>query len=287
MDGPVTALSGSAGVIGAGTMGIGIAYVFAVGGYDTTVVEPSQERVATVREQLRAVADDAVIRGKLTDETAARALARLSFADTPDELPLGCDLVVESVPERLELKRDVLRAAEQRQPHLLSTNTSALSIGELATFLTDPTTFLGTHFFNPVWSIGLIELVRGRETSDATIESAQEIAATLGKQTAVVRDSPGFATSRLDLVVGLEAMRMVQDEVASAADIDRAMVVAYRHPVGPLKLSDIVGLDVRLDIARNLARELGPGFEPPQVLIDLVERGDLGQKTGRGFYDWS
>jgi 3-hydroxybutyryl-CoA dehydrogenase len=277
----------TAAVIGAGTMGAGIAYTFAIAGFDTTVVESSATRIDQVRTQLRGVADSGVARGKLTDDSATEALARLTFVESPDDIPLHRDIVVETVPERLELKSDILRAAEAREPRILSTNTSALSVDELSTFVKDPSTFLGTHFFNPVWSIGLIELVRGTHTSSATLQTAQDIAAQLGKQTAVVKDAPGFATSRLDLVAGLEAMRMVQDGVASAEDIDRAMRVAYRHPVGPLRLSDIVGLDVRLDIARNLAKTLGAGFEPPRILIEMVERGELGEKSGRGFYDWS
>ena len=280
-------MNATAAVIDAGTMGAGIAYTFAIGGFETTVVESSPERIDLVREQLRGVADNGITRGKLTEESATEALGRLTYVPTVDEIPEGLDIIVETVPERLELKREILQAAEARRPSTLSTNTSALSVDELASFVEHRDTFLGTHFFNPVWSIGLIELVRGKDTSEVTIEAAKAIAVKLGKATAVVSDAPGFATSRLDLVAGLEAMRMVQDGVASAEDIDRAMCVAYRHPVGPLKLSDIVGLDVRLDISRNLAKELGSGFEPPQILIDMVESGDLGQKSGRGFYDWS
>jgi 3-hydroxybutyryl-CoA dehydrogenase len=279
-------MGATAAVIGAGTMGAGIAYTFAIAGFDTTVVETSAQRVELVGAQLRGVADNGISRGKLSQESASAALARLAFVETPDDIPLHRDIIVETVPERLDLKREILQAAERRRPAILSTNTSALSVDELASFVTDPTTFLGTHFFNPVWSIGLVELIRGAATSTETVEAARAIAVRLGKETAVVRDAPGFATSRLDLVAGLEAMRMVQDGVASAEDIDRAMRVAYRHPVGPLRLSDIVGLDVRLDIARNLAKELGPGFEPPQILIDMVERGELGEKSGRGFYAW-
>lgn len=276
----------TAAVIGAGTMGAGIAYVFAAAGFETFVVEPSVERRATVRAQLRGVADEGARRGKLTPDGADRALGLMTYVDRVEELPLDCDLVVESVPEQLDLKRTVLEAAAARRPRVLSSNTSALSIDELAAFTPDPTTFLGTHFFNPVWSIGLVELVRGRLTSDEAVEAVVALVTAIGKEVAVVNDSPGFATSRLDLVAALEAMRMVEQGVASAEDIDRAMRVAYRHPVGPLRLSDIVGLDVRLDIARNLAKELGPGFTPPRILEEMVARGELGQKSGRGFYPW-
>lgn len=280
-------MGGPAGVIGAGTMGSGVAYVLAVGGYATHVVEPSPERQAHARTLLTDVAADGVRRGRLTPEGADAAMDRLIFTGSVDDLPQGCEVVVENVPERFELKVEVLQAAEAREPLVLASNTSALSIDALGKTVTAPERFLGMHFFNPVWSIGLVELVQGAATAETTVQAARTVVDRLGKEAALVRDSPGFATSRLDLVAGLEAMRMVQDGVASAEDIDRAMRVAYRHPVGPLYLSDVVGLDVRLDIARNLAQELGSHFEPPQILLEMVERGDLGQKSGRGFYTWS
>lgn len=274
-------------VIGAGTMGAGIAYVFATAGFATTIVEPSELRQRQVRDQLRSVADDGVRRAKLTETEAQAALRRMTYVRDMSGVPFGCDLVVETVPEQLEVKRVVLQAAAAREPRILSTNTSALSVEELAAFTSRPESFLGTHFFNPVWSIGLVELVRGTRTSDETVRAASDIVTAIGKEVAVVNDAPGFATSRLDLVAALEAMRMVEQGVASAEDIDRAMRVAYRHPVGPLKLSDIVGLDVRLDIARNLVQHLGPGFAPPRILEEMVARGDLGEKSGRGFYQWT
>ena len=204
---------------------------------------------------------------------------------TSPTFPAGAP-VVETVPERLELKREVLAAIEDTGPAVLASNTSAISIDLLAEGLDRPEQFCGMHFFNPVWSLPLVELVRGAHTADATIEAARRATSSIGKESIVVRDIPGFATSRLDMSVALEAMRMLEDGVASATDIDRAAVLAYRHPVGPLRLSDIVGLDVRLDIARTLAASHGPRFEPPQVLIDKVAAGELGQKSGRGFHDW-
>lgn len=276
----------TAAVIGAGTMGIGIAYSFATAGWATTVVEPSLERQRSVREQLTEVAADGVRRGKLTTEAAAVALERLEFVSDAEEMATGLEIVIETVPEIMDLKVRILRTAEQKRPRILASNTSALSIDELADALDDPTNFLGAHFFNPVWSIHLVEIIRGAETSEEAIAAMEQIAADIGKETAVVRDSPGFATSRLDLVTGLEAMRMVEEGVASAEGIDRAMRVAYRHPVGPLRLSDIVGLDVRLHIAENLAARLGDHFAPPQILVDMVRRGELGQKSGKGFYEW-
>jgi 3-hydroxybutyryl-CoA dehydrogenase len=204
-----------------------------------------------------------------------------------DELPVRADLIVESVPERLELKLAILAAAEKREPAFLASNTSALSIDELALVLTRPQNFLGMHFFNPVWSIPLLEIVRGEATSDATIETVREIGIGIGKDPIVVRNVPGFATSRLDNIAAFEAMRMLQEGVASAADIDKALMRGYGHPIGPLRLSDVVGLDVRLDIAHTLSARYGERYAAPQVLIDLVAAGHLGRKTGRGFFDWS
>jgi 3-hydroxybutyryl-CoA dehydrogenase len=277
----------NAAVIGGGTMGAGIAHALASAGFETWLVEVSPERQEAVTALLSDVVEDGVRRGKVPAEQAASVLARLHLVDAVDDVPIGCALVVESVPERFDLKVEVLRAAEKREPAILSSNTSALSIEELAAELAHPERFLGTHFFNPVWALHLVELVTAGTTSAQTLERAVALGERLGKQVAVVRDSPGFATSRLDLVTGLEAMRMVEEGVASPEDIDRAMTTAYRHPVGPLRLADIVGLDVRLDISRGLEQALGPRFAPPQLLVDMVARGDLGQKSGRGFYDWS
>ncbi len=283
---PPSAVTPRVGVLGAGTMGVGIAYVAAAAGCTTHVVEPEPQRQAALLAVVREQAERGVARGKLTDEQAQELPGRVRVAATTDELPEGLDLVVESVPERLELKHAVLAAAEQRRPALLATGTSALSVDELAGRLARPDAFLGMHFFNPVWSLHMVELVRGAATSDEALVAAQGFAGLLGKRSIVVRDVPGFATSRLDVVTALEAMRMLESGVASADDIDLAMTVAYRHPMGPLRLSDVVGLDVRLDIARNLEQVYGERFAPPQVLLDKVAAGHLGQKTGRGFFTW-
>lgn len=277
----------SAAVIGAGTMGVGIAYVLAVSGARTTVVEPDLARWAAVQEEIAEAARGGVRRGKLSAEVAAALPGRLHHVSDTDALPEGLDVVVETVPEHLELKQRILAAAEARHPTLLATNTSALSVDTLAAGLARPEGFLGLHFFNPVWSIPVVEVVRGAATSEATLATALELVGSLGKESAVVRDAPGFATSRLDVVAALEAIRMVEQGVGEPADIDRAIQLAYRHPVGPLRLSDIVGLDVRLHIARTLERELGPQFTPPQLLVDKVAAGELGRKSGRGFYDWA
>jgi 3-hydroxybutyryl-CoA dehydrogenase len=274
------------GVVGGGAMGVGIAYVFAVAGHATTVVEPDAARARQVLQTIDEVAADGIRRGKLDADGAAALSRAVTIVDDIGRLPTGLAVVVESVPERLGLKQQVLGEIDQRDPRFIATNTSALSIDQLADAVADPSIFLGMHFFNPVWSLALVEIVRGAQTGDAAIAAALELVASIGKQPIVVSDTPGFATSRLDLIASLEAMRMLEDGVASAADIDRAMVVAYRHPIGPLRLSDVVGLDVRLDIARNLAVELGPRYAPPAILEELVAAGHLGQKSGRGFFEW-
>ncbi len=274
------------GVVGGGTMGAGIAYVFAVAGAAVTVVEPAPSQQA----RLAAVVDEAlagaVKRGKLSHAKATPVRDRLTVVDSIDKLTSASDLVIETVPEQLDLKQQVLQAIEVTNPTLIATNTSALSIDLLARSLADSSRFIGMHFFNPVWSLPLVELIRGAATGEDTIARAMTFVESLGKESIIVTDVPGFATSRLDMGAALEAMRMLQDGVASAIDIDRAATLAYRHPVGPLRLSDIVGLDVRLDIARTLEQSYGSRFAPPQILIDKVTAGELGQKSGQGFHHW-
>lgn len=275
-------------VVGGGTMGFGIGWVCAVAGFDVTLVEPDPVRRRALVDSVQERAAKQVARdpeGPSTHELTARL-------DVSDRIPVtvpdgGWRVAVEAVPERLDLKRTVLAALAEQRPRLLGTNTSSIAISDLAADLDDPAALVGLHFFNPVWAMPLLEIVRQPSTPDAVLAEAYDIAARLGKEVITVADQPGFATSRLGVAIGLEAMRMLQDGVASAADIDRAMELGYRHPMGPLRLSDLVGLDVRLDIARTLQRAHGDRFAPPQILIDLVAAGDLGRKTGRGFHDWS
>jgi 3-hydroxybutyryl-CoA dehydrogenase len=273
-------------VIGAGTMGIGIAYVAASAGFDTELVEVDETRSAAAVAALKARWAAAVSRGSMTSAGASAAVARVSVAPSLDEIADRPDIVVEAVPERLDLKHAVLAAAEAKAPALLGSNTSSISIGDLAACLGRPDRFIGLHFFNPVWAMTLLEIVVGPATTDETTAAAVTLAARLGKDPVVVQDKPGFATSRLGVALGLEAIRMVSDGVASPADIDKAMTLGYRHPMGPLELGDIVGLDVRLDIARTLQAAYGDRFAPPQLLIEMVEAGRLGRKSGQGFYTW-
>lgn len=274
------------GVVGGGRMGAGIAHVFLVAGCDVVVREAdsgsAQAAVARIERSIRT----AIERGTVTEESETVS-SRLRVVTEFDGLA-DRDLVIEAVPESIELKADVLSAVEKSvgPACVLATNTSSLSIDTLAGALDAPHRFLGLHFFNPVPTSELIEIVNGSRTDPELSAEAVSWAIGLGKQAVSVRDSPGFATSRLGVAIALEAMRMLEEGVASAADIDTAMKLGYQHPVGPLALTDIVGLDVRLDIARHLAGALGPRFEPPEILRDLVAQGHTGRKSGRGFYEY-
>jgi 3-hydroxybutyryl-CoA dehydrogenase len=273
-------------VIGGGTMGAGIAAVLARGGMAVTLVETSDVLAARAVGTARELLDEGVRRGKIAAAEASAAQSALGAVAGLDAVEAGADVVIEAVPERRELKRDVLRAAEQLEPALLATNTSGISIDELADGLNAPERFLGLHFFNPVPVMALVEIVVGTATAQATVDAALRVVGLAGKEPVIVRDAPGFATSRLGVALGLEAIRMVEQGVADPAAIDRAMELGYRHPVGPLRLTDLVGLDVRLDIARNLMRAYGERFSPPRLLEEMVADGRLGKKTGQGFYAW-
>jgi 3-hydroxybutyryl-CoA dehydrogenase len=274
-------------VIGGGTMGIGIGYVAAGAGYQVDLVEVDPDRAQAAQRTLQWLWDSAVTRGKLSEADAAASRTRIAIQPDLSQVAGGPDVVVEAVPERLELKRTVLVAAESIAPALLASNTSSISIAELAAPLARPERFVGLHFFNPVWAMALLEVVIGPATAEETTAAARTLGLRLGKEPIAVRDMPGFATSRLGVALGLEAIRMVADGVASPADIDKAMVLGYRHPMGPLELTDVVGLDVRLDIARTLQRAYGDRFAPPPLLVEMVAGGKLGKKTGEGFYKWS
>lgn len=273
-------------IVGGGTMGVGLLYVFAAAGYAMTLVEPDDAKAAAAAIRLKDAARNGQSRGKLTEAQARAVTEGYDRLTTSRALPSGLSLVIETVPERLDLKRAVLADIASRNPQMIASNTSALSIDTLAEAVHSPATFLGMHFFNPVWSLPLVEIVRGAATDPATLAAAHGFAKAIGKSAITVTDTPGFATSRLDLIAAMEAIRMVEEGVATPEDIDRAMMVAYRHPIGPLRLSDIVGLDVRLDIARTLSETLGPRYAPPALLEQMVARGDLGQKSGQGFFNW-
>lgn len=276
------------GVIGAGTMGHGIAHVSALAGYPVVLVDTDQARVDAGLAKIKGNLDKGVEKGKLAAEARDAAWSRLFGAATLEALD-GCDLVVEAVPERLALKQDLLRRVEALVPRgaVLGTNTSSLSVAAIASAVADPSRVIGLHFFNPVHIMSLLEVVLHAGTAPAVREACAAYGAEIGKDCIFVKDSPGFATSRLGVCLGMEAIRMVEQGVASPEDIDKAMVLGYRHPVGPLRLTDMVGLDVRMSIGEYLAKELGnPAFEPPALMREMVARGELGQKSGRGFYSW-
>jgi 3-hydroxybutyryl-CoA dehydrogenase len=276
-------------VIGAGTMGHGIAHVAAIAGIEVRLFDALAGAAAAGIAKLGKNLDKGVELGKLAPIDRDAALARVRACEDLAAACAGTDCVIEAVPERLELKREIFAAVDRAAPAeaLLATNTSSLPIAEIAASVRDPGRLVGMHFFNPVHVMKLVEVVRHASARPAAVALAVGLAERFGKTPITVADSPGFASSRLGIVIGLEAMRMVEQGVASAADIDTAMKLGYGHPMGPLELTDLVGLDVRLGIAEYLAGALGAGFEPPQVLRDKVAAGTLGKKTGEGFYRWS
>jgi len=276
-------------VLGAGTMGHGIAHVAAQAGYRTILFDIDDSAVERGMSKIRANLDKGVEKGKVAPEERDRTLANLSVSTDLEPAAAAADIVIEAVPERADIKQELFRTIDRvtADTCIYASNTSSLSIDGLASACKRPERFIGMHFFNPVHIMALLEIVVGPKTSPETLATAQAVGAAMGKTNIVVNDVPGFATSRLGIVLGLEAMRMVEQGVASPEDIDTAMELGYRHPMGPLRLTDLVGLDVRLGIAEYLHRELGSeAFNPPQILRDMVAEGRLGQKSGRGFYDW-
>jgi 3-hydroxybutyryl-CoA dehydrogenase len=275
-------------VVGAGTMGHGIAQVAAMAGAAVTLVDRSPELVSAGLDRIRANLDAGVARGKVEPDVRDRALSSIRAETDTGVAVRDVDLAIEAVPERLELKRDVFRALEAAAPAnaVLASNTSSLSVSRIQESLDRPGRVLGLHFFNPVHIMKLVEVVRGAATEEEVVERSVAFARWIGKEPIVVEDSPGFASSRLGVALGLEAIRMLEEGVASAADIDTAMTLGYRHPMGPLRLTDLIGLDTRLHIAEYLHQELGERFRPPDLLRQLVSEGRLGQKAGIGFFEW-
>ncbi|MFI5279892.1 MAG: 3-hydroxyacyl-CoA dehydrogenase family protein [Gemmatimonadales bacterium] len=277
-------------VVGAGTMGHGIAQAAAQAGCAVRLADAvsgaAQQALVRIRKNL----DGAIERGKLTAAERDAVLARISALSDPLAAADGADLVIEAIPEQLDLKRDLFRALGERLPApvVLATNTSSLSVAAIAAAAKHPERVIGMHFFNPVHIMKLVEIVVHETTGREAREGALALVRAMGKEPIVVKDSPGFASSRLGIALGLEAMRMLEAGVASAEDIDKAMVLGYNHPMGPLRLTDLVGLDVRLAIARYLFETLdSPVFRPPAILERMVEEGRLGRKSGRGFYSWT
>lgn len=287
MSDDATRLPAKVGVIGGGRMGAGIAHAFALAGARVIVIERDEEAAVAASARLLESLRASVERGTTTREFDDLAAAVGTATDA--EALAGSGLVVEAVPEDRGMKADALSRAERAvgSDAALATNTSSISIDDLAAVLERPGRFLGLHFFNPVPSSLLVEVVVGAGTDPLLVDNARGWVTAIGKTPVVVRDAPGFASSRLGVALGLEAIRMVEEGVASAADIDAAMELGYRHPVGPLRTTDLVGLDVRLGIAEELHARLGDRFAPPELLRRMVADGHLGRKTGRGFYEWS
>lgn len=283
---PMVPLDGFVAVIGGGLMGSGIAHAFLLAGYDVALVETDEKAMARSADRIHRLVEGSAERGRLAG-TVEEVLGRLTTRTRIGELA-GAAIAIEAVPEIASLKAEVLGAIERAvgETAILATNTSSISIGELATALRRPEQFLGLHFFNPVPASLMVELVIGPSTTVETVEAGTQVIAALAKRPVVVRDSPGFATSRMGVLLGLEAIRMVEEGVASPEDIDHAMTLGYKHPVGPLHLTDLVGLDVRLAVADYLSKALGPRFEPPGLLRSMVANGHLGRKTGRGFFTY-
>jgi 3-hydroxybutyryl-CoA dehydrogenase len=277
-------------VLGAGTMGNGIAQVCAMAGYAVALSDPQPDALERAVNTIRGNLEKGVDRGKVSIETRDRALQGLRKARNVADAVGTADLVIEAAPESMDLKTAIFRDLDRLAPAhaVLATNTSSLSVSRIAEATGRPGLVIGLHFFNPVHIMKLLEVVRGRETSQETLDACLAFARRIGKEPIVVTDTPGFASSRLGVVLGLEAMRMVEQGVASPQDIDKAMELGYNHPMGPLKLTDLVGLDVRLGIAEYLHGELGgEQYRAPELLRRMVAEGKLGKKSGQGFYDWT
>jgi 3-hydroxybutyryl-CoA dehydrogenase len=281
-----TTLPTSCGVVGGGRMGAGIAHALLLAGSKVVLIEADESAVPAARARVLDAVAASARRGTL--QQPQEEVARRLRVATSTEALSGAGLVVEAVPEHLELKAAVFRAVEAAVAGdaVIATNTSSLPVSELAGLLDRPQRVLGLHFFNPVPASLLVEVVVAAQTDPGLVERAGGWVRALNKTPVVVQDAPGFASSRLGVAIGLEAIRMLEQGVASAEDIDAAMTLGYKHPVGPLRLTDLVGLDVRLGIAHHLAATLGPRFAPPALLVEKVEKGELGRKSGRGFYVW-
>jgi 3-hydroxybutyryl-CoA dehydrogenase len=274
-------------VIGAGTMGRGIAYVSALGGYQTVLEDIRREMIDEATNWMRKAFDQGVERGKVSADDAKQALARIRTVGRVEEAA-DADLIIEAAPEDIELKIELFGMFDKftRADTILATNTSSLSITEMAAITQRPELCVGMHFFNPVPKMKLLELVRALETSEETLATCAEVGRRMGKEVVTVRESPGFITSRVNALIGNEAFTMLEAGIASAEDIDKALKLGLNHPMGPFELGDLVGLDVRLSILEYLHRTLGEKYRPSPLLRQYVHAGRLGRKTGRGVYDY-
>jgi len=275
-------------VIGGGLMGRGIAYAALVGGFETRLFDVSDEALRTARERIHEDLDAGVERKKLTAEEAETARERLTTVSDLAAVTEGSDFVIEAVPENIELKTSTFARLDELCPEqvVLATNTSALAISEIAAVTSNPARVIGMHFFNPVPKMKLVEIVRTADTGDAAIEATRAVAERMRKQTVLVKESPGFITSRVNATIGNEAFLILEQGIATAEDIDTALKLGLNHPMGPFELVDLVGLDTRLAVLRFLHEKLGEKYKPADLLVKYVEEGRLGKKVGRGVYDY-
>jgi len=275
-------------VIGAGTMGRGIAHVAALGGYRTVLEDVLPAALRRAQDEIRGNLDKAVELKKVSASDATAALARIEYASSPEEAAREADLVIEAVPEEMESKIEIFTLLDKvcRPGTILASNTSSLSITEIASVTYRPKKCVGMHFFNPVHKMKLLEIVRALETDEETLSAAAEVGRRMGKEVVVIRESPGFITSRINAMIGNEAFYMLHEGIASAADIDKALKLGLNHPMGPFELVDLVGLDTRLHILEYLHRTLGEKYRPAPLLVQYVKAGRLGRKSGRGVYEY-
>ena len=279
---------GTVAVIGAGIMGRGIAHVAALGGYRTILEDILPNALRRAQSEIRSNLDKAVELGKVAAPDAEAAMGRLEFAQSVEDAARQADLVIEAVPEELESKIEIFTLLDKvcRPGTVLATNTSSLSITEIASVTYRATKCLGMHFFNPVHKMKLLEIVRGLETDDDSLHTAAEVGRRMGKETVVIKEAPGFITSRINALIGNEAFYMLQEGIASARDIDKALKLGLNHPMGPFEMIDLVGLDTRLHILEYLHKSLGEKYRPAPLLVQYVKAGRLGRKAGRGVYEY-
>jgi 3-hydroxybutyryl-CoA dehydrogenase len=276
------------GVVGAGTMGRGITYAAALGGYRTVLEDVSPEMRKQGVAYISQTLEDGVSRGKVTPEQKEKALANLSTARSVEDVCREADLLIEAVPEEMEVKLEIFTIFDKfaKPGAILASNTSSLSITEMASITFRAEDCIGMHFFNPVPKMKLLEIVRALETSEATLQSCVEVGRRMGKEVVVIRESPGFVTSRINAMIGNEAFYMLQEGIASASDIDKALKLGLNHPMGPFELVDLVGLDVSLNILEYLHKTLGEKYRPCPLLEQYVKAGRTGRKSGRGVYEY-
>jgi 3-hydroxybutyryl-CoA dehydrogenase len=276
-------------VVGSGVMGRGIAYVSAVGGFHTTLVDIKEEQLTSAKQEITNIFEKGIARGKMTEELRTEAESRLYYSTDLVQAAKEADLIIEAVPEKLEIKKSIFETIDEHAPQscYFATNTSTMSPTEIASFTKRPEKVIAMHFFNPVHKMKLVEIIRGLETSDETAEVIQQVAQQMGKETVVVNEFPGFVTSRISALVGNEAFYMLQEGIGTPEEIDKAIKLGLNYPMGPFELADLVGLDTRLNNLKYLHEKLGEKYRPAPLLEQYVKAGRLGRKTGKGVYDYT